>query len=104
MPKSGYLRIRTSSDILRVLINLRKGHSYCKYCIFFPSYFIEFFDEAGGDDGQHQTGNQLQDKAIQPHIEGEDGLVDDLKQKHFNIMSPAMDTKISNLAREECDT
>ena len=45
----------------------------------FFSYFVEFIDEAGGEGGEHQAGNQLQDKAVQPHVQGEDGLVDDLK-------------------------
>ena len=42
------------------------------------SYFVECFDKAGGEDGQHQAGDQLQDKAVQPHVQGEDGCVDDL--------------------------
>ena len=42
------------------------------------SDFVECFDKAGGEDGEHQAGDQLQDKAVQPHVQGEDGCVDDL--------------------------
>ena len=42
------------------------------------TYFIECLDEAGGEDGKHNTGEQLQNEAVQPHVEGEEGLVNDL--------------------------
>jgi hypothetical protein len=64
--------------------------------MFFSSYFVECIDEAGGEDGEHHAGDQLQDKAVQPHVQGEDGLVDDLKEKYMNFLIPAMHTQLSN--------
>ena len=41
--------------------------------------FIECFDEAGGEEGEDCTGEQLEEEAVEPHVEGEQGLVDDLQ-------------------------
>ena len=41
-------------------------------------YFIESSDEAGGEDGEHQAGEQLQEEAVEPHVQREHRLVDNL--------------------------
>ena len=45
------------------------------------SYLIECLDEAGGEDREDHAGDQLQGKAVQPHVHCEDILVNNLIQK-----------------------
>ena len=40
---------------------------------------VECFDEAGGEEGEDCTGEQLEEEAVEPHIDKEQGLVDDLQ-------------------------
>ena len=42
-------------------------------------YLIECLDEEGGENREHHAGDQLQHKAVQPHIHGEDVFVNNLK-------------------------
>jgi hypothetical protein len=42
------------------------------------TYFIEFFDEASGESSEDCTGKQLQDEAVEPHVDRKQRLVDDL--------------------------
>ena len=46
-------------------------------------YLIECLDEEGGEDREHHAGDQLQHKAVQPHVYGEDVFVDNLKTELF---------------------
>ena len=50
-----------------------KGVDNAEFC-----YFIESSDETGGEDGEHQAGEQLQEEAVEPHVQREHRLVDNL--------------------------
>ena len=41
-------------------------------------YLIECLDEEGGENREHHAGDQLQYKAVQPHVHGEDVFVNNL--------------------------
>jgi hypothetical protein len=63
-------------QIMRILLNLEcvsKVLIMSKFC-----YFIESSDETGGEDGQHQAGEQLQEEAVEPHVQREHRHVDNL--------------------------
>ena len=36
------------------------------------TYFIQCLDEAGSEDGEDNTGEELQNETVQPHVEGEE--------------------------------
>ena len=42
------------------------------------TYFIECFDEARSESREDCTGEQLQEEAVEPHVDREQGLIDDL--------------------------
>ena len=42
-------------------------------------YLIECLDKEGGKDREHHAGDQLQHKAVQPHVHSEDVFVYNLK-------------------------
>ena len=43
------------------------------------SYFVHLSDEAASQDGQEEAGQQLQEEAVEPHVEREQGLIDHLE-------------------------
>ena len=43
------------------------------------TYFIECFDEASSESSEDCTGEQLQEEAVEPHVDREQGLIDDLR-------------------------
>jgi hypothetical protein len=70
------IELRALPQIVRILLNLECSSKVWIMSVF--CYFIESSDEAGGEDGQHQAGEQLQEEAIEPHVQREHRLVDNL--------------------------
>ena len=63
------IQLRALPQILRILLNLEylsKLWMMSEFC-----YFIESSDETGGEDGEHQAGQQLQEEAVEPHVQRE---------------------------------
>ena len=70
------IQLRALPQIMRILLNLE-----CVSNVWIMSefcYFIESSDETGGEDGEHQAGEQLQEEAVEPHVQREHRLVDNL--------------------------
>ena len=61
-------------------MNLQYVYSYLFFFMRMP-YVIKCLDEAGGEDREDHAGDQLQGKAVQPHVHSEDILVNNLMQK-----------------------
>ena len=52
------------------------------------TYFIESFDEARGESSEDCAGEQLQEEAVEPHVDREQGLIDDLSNIYRSSSPP----------------
>ena len=42
-------------------------------------YLVQLSDKASSENCEEQAGEQLQEEAVEPHVQGKQGLINDLK-------------------------